>query len=118
MEICKKTTCLTMICLILLVTGQGADAFFKEVIGGLIGVGAATVALPAALGAVGFTAAGITAGSCAAGMMSSAMASGGVAAGSTVAVLQSVGAAGLSSGGVAAAAIAGAAAAREYEYDD
>ncbi|XP_041452481.1 interferon alpha-inducible protein 27-like protein 2A [Lytechinus variegatus] len=120
MEICKKTTCLTMICLILLVTGQGADAFFKEVIGGIIGVGAATVALPAALGAVGFTAAGITAGSCAASMMSaSAIASGGgVAAGSTVAVLQSVGAAGLSSGGLAAAGIAGAAVAREYEYDD
>ncbi|KAB0368995.1 hypothetical protein FD755_019000 [Muntiacus reevesi] len=60
--------------------------------------GASTVAaIPAVLGAVGFTSAGITASSLAAKMMSvSAIANGGgVAAGSLVATLQSVGASGL-----------------------
>ncbi|XP_065762622.1 interferon alpha-inducible protein 27-like protein 1 isoform X2 [Muntiacus reevesi] len=61
-------------------------------------IGASTVAaIPAVLGAVGFTSAGITASSLAAKMMSvSAIANGGgVAAGSLVATLQSVGASGL-----------------------
>ncbi|KAJ6655635.1 hypothetical protein lerEdw1_004987 [Lerista edwardsae] len=54
--------------------------------------------VPAAVGALGFSAGGILAGSTAAQLMSAtAVASGGgVAAGSTVAVLQSIGAAGLS----------------------
>uniref|UniRef100_A0A452HGP6 Interferon alpha inducible protein 27 like 1 n=1 Tax=Gopherus agassizii TaxID=38772 RepID=A0A452HGP6_9SAUR len=60
--------------------------------------GVVTVAVPAALGAAGFTGAGIAAGTLASKMMSAAAVAngGGVAAGSTVAVLQSVGAAGLS----------------------
>ncbi|XP_063969904.1 interferon alpha-inducible protein 27-like protein 2A [Lytechinus pictus] len=111
MESFKKTNLLPIVCIVLLLTGQGADAFLVPVFGSIIGVGAATVALPAALGVAGFTAAGITAGSMAAGMMSaSAIASGGgVAAGSVVAVCQSVGAAGLSYGAIAAAGGAGAA---------
>nr|XP_032622660.1 interferon alpha-inducible protein 27-like protein 1 isoform X3 [Chelonoidis abingdonii] len=61
-------------------------------------VGVASIAVPAALGAAGFTGAGIVAGTLASKMMSAAAVAngGGVAAGSTVAVLQSVGAAGLS----------------------
>nr|XP_035927793.1 interferon alpha-inducible protein 27, mitochondrial-like isoform X4 [Halichoerus grypus] len=57
-----------------------------------------TAAVPAVLGAVGFTGAGIAASSLAAKMMSVAAVAngGGVAAGSLVAMLQSVGAAGLS----------------------
>uniref|UniRef100_A0A8C3UH87 Uncharacterized protein n=1 Tax=Catharus ustulatus TaxID=91951 RepID=A0A8C3UH87_CATUS len=53
----------------------------------------ALVAIPACIGALGFTGAGIAAGSIAAKMMSAAAIAngGGVAAGSTVAVLQSVG---------------------------
>uniref|UniRef100_A0A8C3WQX6 Interferon alpha inducible protein 27 like 2 n=1 Tax=Catagonus wagneri TaxID=51154 RepID=A0A8C3WQX6_9CETA len=61
--------------------------------------GAVTVcAVPALLGALGFTGAGIAASSLAAKMMSAAAVAngGGVAAGSLVATLQSVGAAGLS----------------------
>ncbi|XP_030394790.1 interferon alpha-inducible protein 27-like protein 1 isoform X3 [Gopherus evgoodei] len=55
-------------------------------------VGVVTVAVPAALGAAGFTGAGIAAGTLASKMMSAAAVAsgGGVAAGSTVAVLQSV----------------------------
>uniref|UniRef100_A0A803SY98 Interferon alpha inducible protein 27 like 1 n=1 Tax=Anolis carolinensis TaxID=28377 RepID=A0A803SY98_ANOCA len=55
--------------------------------------GGATIGVPLALGALGFTAAGIAVGSVAAGMMSTtAVASGGgVAAGSLVAIGQSVG---------------------------
>ncbi|KAI4535218.1 hypothetical protein MG293_014444 [Ovis ammon polii] len=58
----------------------------------------AVAAVPAVLGAVGFTGAGIAASSLAAKMMSAAAVAngGGVAAGSLVATLQSVGAAGLS----------------------
>ncbi|XP_016001001.1 interferon alpha-inducible protein 27-like protein 2 isoform X2 [Rousettus aegyptiacus] len=64
------------------------------VIGGVVAVGA----VPAVLGAAGFTSAGIAASSLAAKMMSAAAIAngGGVAAGSLVATLQSVGAAGLS----------------------
>ncbi|XP_066128700.1 interferon alpha-inducible protein 27-like protein 2B isoform X2 [Saccopteryx bilineata] len=64
------------------------------VTGGVVAVGA----VPAVLGAMGFTGAGIAASSVAAKMMSAAAVAngGGVAAGSLVATLQSVGAAGLS----------------------
>ncbi|KAM8780972.1 interferon alpha-inducible protein 27-like protein 2 [Rhynchonycteris naso] len=64
------------------------------VIGGVVAV----CAVPAVLGAMGFTGAGIAASSVAAKMMSAAAVAngGGVAAGSLVATLQSVGAAGLS----------------------
>uniref|UniRef100_A0A4W2G8B4 Interferon alpha-inducible protein 27-like protein 2 n=1 Tax=Bos indicus x Bos taurus TaxID=30522 RepID=A0A4W2G8B4_BOBOX len=63
-----------------------------------IGGALAVAAVPAVLGAVGFTGAGIAASSLAAKMMSAAAVAngGGVAAGSLVATLQSVGAAGLS----------------------
>ncbi|XP_048218073.1 interferon alpha-inducible protein 27-like protein 2A [Perognathus longimembris pacificus] len=64
-----------------------------------VGGGAlAVLAVPVALGALGFTSAGIAASSVAAKMMSAAAVAngGGVAAGSLVATLQSVGAAGLS----------------------
>nr|XP_020726093.1 interferon alpha-inducible protein 27-like protein 2A [Odocoileus virginianus texanus] len=63
----------------------------------VVGGASAVAAVPAVLGAVGFTSAGITASSLAAKMMSiSAIANGGgVAAGSLVATLQSVGASGL-----------------------
>uniref|UniRef100_A0A8D0BRV3 Uncharacterized protein n=1 Tax=Salvator merianae TaxID=96440 RepID=A0A8D0BRV3_SALMN len=66
-------------------------------IGAAIGFGISAVALPAVLGAAGFTAAGIAAGSLGAKMMSAAAIAngGGVAAGSLVATLQSVGAAGV-----------------------
>lgn len=59
----------------------------------VLSAGVAVLGIPAAIGALGFTAAGITAGSVAAKMMSAAAIAngGGVAAGSTVAVLQSVG---------------------------
>ncbi|XP_034609785.1 interferon alpha-inducible protein 27-like protein 2A isoform X2 [Trachemys scripta elegans] len=72
--------------------------FIPIAVGATIGLGVATVGVPGALGAVGFTGAGIAAGTPAAKMMSAAAIAngGGVAAGSTVAVLQSVGAAGLS----------------------
>ncbi|XP_053867796.1 interferon alpha-inducible protein 27-like protein 2A [Malaclemys terrapin pileata] len=72
--------------------------FIPIAVGATIGLGVVTVAVPVALGAVGFTGAGIAAGTPAAKMMSAAAVAngGGVAAGSTVAVLQSVGAAGLS----------------------
>ncbi|XP_062996136.1 interferon alpha-inducible protein 27-like protein 2 [Elgaria multicarinata webbii] len=68
------------------------------VLSAIAGLGVATIAIPAAVGAMGFTGAGITSGSLAAKMMSlAAIANGGkVAAGSVVAVLQSIGAAGLS----------------------
>lgn len=59
----------------------------------LVVSGIVTLGIPAAVGALGFSAGGIAAGSAAAQMMSAtAVASGGgVAAGSTVAVLQSIG---------------------------
>nr|XP_034972611.1 interferon alpha-inducible protein 27-like protein 2 [Zootoca vivipara] len=71
------------------------------VLGGVAGLAVATVAVPAALGAAGFTGAGIAAGSLAAKMMSAAAVAngGGVATGSAVDALQSVGAAGLSAVG-------------------
>ncbi|XP_065277959.1 interferon alpha-inducible protein 27-like protein 2A, partial [Emys orbicularis] len=75
-----------------------AGGFIPIAVGATVGLGVATVAVPVALGAAGFTGAGIAAGTLAAKMMSAAAVAngGGVAAGSTVAVLQSVGAAGLS----------------------
>nr|XP_060622626.1 interferon alpha-inducible protein 27-like protein 2A [Anolis sagrei ordinatus] len=82
----------------------------KLLIGAALGLGGATIGVPVALGALGFTAAGIAAGSVAAGMMSStAIASGGgVAAGSLVAVGQSIGVVGLSAAAKAAATTGGA----------
>ncbi|XP_053254779.1 interferon alpha-inducible protein 27-like protein 2A isoform X2 [Podarcis raffonei] len=79
------------------------------VLGGAAGL-VATVAVPVALGAAGFTGAGIAAGSLAAKMMSAAAIAngGGVAAGSVVAALQSVGAAGLSTATTAAVTAGGA----------
>ncbi|XP_045864973.1 interferon alpha-inducible protein 27-like protein 2 [Meles meles] len=70
----------------------------KRVAGAVVGGVLAVAAVPAVLGAVGFTGAGIAASSLAAKMMSAAAVAngGGVAAGSLVATLQSVGAAGLS----------------------
>ncbi|XP_028294055.1 interferon alpha-inducible protein 27-like protein 2 [Gouania willdenowi] len=78
----------------------------------VIGGVAAPLAVPAVLGAVGFTSVGIAAGSYAAGWMSAAAIAngGGVAAGSLVAIGQSVGMAGLSTGVTAALGGAGAAA--------
>ncbi|KAM7230553.1 LOW QUALITY PROTEIN: interferon alpha-inducible protein 27-like protein 2 [Ovis aries] len=70
----------------------------KRAAAAAIGGALAVAAVPAVLGAVGFTGAGIAASSLAAKMMSAAAVAngGGVAAGSLVATLQSVGAAGLS----------------------
>ncbi|KAM9711731.1 interferon alpha-inducible protein 27-like protein 2 isoform 1-T1 [Dama dama] len=70
----------------------------KRAAAAAIGGALAVAAVPAVLGAVGFTGAGIAASSIAAKMMSAAAVAngGGVAAGSLVATLQSVGAAGLS----------------------
>ncbi|KAM9116600.1 interferon alpha-inducible protein 27-like protein 1 [Pangshura tecta] len=67
--------------------------FIPIAVGATVGFGVATVAVPAALGAVGFTGAGIAGGTLAAKMMSAAAIAngGGVAAGSAVAMLQSVG---------------------------
>ncbi|XP_038233519.1 interferon alpha-inducible protein 27-like protein 2A [Dermochelys coriacea] len=67
-------------------------------VGATVGLGVATIVVPAALGAAGFTGAGIAVGTPAAKMMSAAAIAngGGVAAGSAVATLQSIGAAGLS----------------------
>ncbi|XP_067390003.1 interferon alpha-inducible protein 27-like protein 2 isoform X2 [Emydura macquarii macquarii] len=66
--------------------------FIPIVVGSTVGLAVATVAIPAAVGAAGFTGAGIAAGSLASQMMSAAAIAngGGVAAGSTVAVLQSI----------------------------
>lgn len=77
--------------------------------GGALGAIAAPVAVPAALGAIGFTAGGITAGSMAASAMSAAAAANGgaITAGSAVAVAQSVGAAGLGIVGKCVGAAAG-----------
>nr|XP_008119652.1 PREDICTED: interferon alpha-inducible protein 27-like protein 2A isoform X2 [Anolis carolinensis] len=82
----------------------------KLIIGAAVGLGGATIGVPLALGALGFTAAGIAVGSVAAGMMSTtAVASGGgVAAGSLVAIGQSVGVLGLSAAAKAAATTGGA----------
>nr|XP_028594690.1 interferon alpha-inducible protein 27-like protein 2A isoform X2 [Podarcis muralis] len=79
-------------------------------LGGAAGLAVATIAVPVALGATGFTGAGIAAGSLAAKMMSAAAIAngGGVAAGSAVAALQSVGAAGLSTATTAAVTAGGA----------
>ncbi|KAJ8333221.1 hypothetical protein SKAU_G00421170 [Synaphobranchus kaupii] len=79
----------------------------KIAAGAVLGAGTLLLGVPAALGALGFTAPGIAAGSVASGMMSSAAVAngGGVAAGSLVASLQSVGAVGLS--GTAATVVSG-----------
>ncbi|XP_053227854.1 interferon alpha-inducible protein 27-like protein 2A [Podarcis raffonei] len=81
-----------------------------SVLGGVAGLAVATIGVPAALGAAGFTGAGIVAGSLAAKMMSAAAVAngGGVAAGSAVAALQSIGAAGLSVATTAAVTAGGA----------
>jgi hypothetical protein len=75
--------------------------------GGVCAVGGAIlapIAIPAALGGIGFTAAGVAAGSAAASIMSVA------GTGAVVAAVQSVGAAGLGTAGtLAAGAISGAA---------
>ena len=63
------------------------------VVGGVVGIGAATIGVPVALTVAGFGATGVAAGSVAAAVQSSI---GSVAAGSTFAVLQSAGAAGIS----------------------
>lgn len=70
--------------------------FLGPAIGVAVGIGL-TAAMPAALGALGFTKAGIAAGSVAARLMSLAATAngGGVAAGSLVAIAQSLGAAGI-----------------------
>ncbi|CAI5796249.1 alpha-inducible 27 2A [Podarcis lilfordi] len=82
----------------------------RSVLGGVAGLAVATISVPAALGAAGFTGAGIVAGSLAAKMMSAAAIAngGGVAAGSAVAALQSIGAAGLSAATTAAVTAGGA----------
>ncbi|XP_008119651.1 interferon alpha-inducible protein 27-like protein 2A [Anolis carolinensis] len=87
-----------------------ATKMAKLIIGAAVGLGGATIGVPLALGALGFTAAGIAVGSVAAGMMSTtAVASGGgVAAGSLVAIGQSVGVLGLSAAAKAAATTGGA----------
>ncbi|KAI1895021.1 hypothetical protein AGOR_G00101980 [Albula goreensis] len=89
------------------------DSFtMARVLAAAAGAGLAVVGVPAAIGALGFTAAGITAGSIASWMMSAAAIAngGGVAAGSVVAFFQTVGAAGLSAAGsTVAAGIGGAA---------
>lgn len=75
-------------------------------------VATAPVAVPVALGVIGFTSTGITAGSVAAGWMSAAAVAngGGVAVGSYVAVMQSVAATGFAASYSSAAAfVAGAA---------
>ncbi|XP_063445452.1 interferon alpha-inducible protein 27-like protein 2B isoform X2 [Mytilus trossulus] len=61
----------------------------------------APIAVPAALGAIGFTSGGVAGGSIAAAMMSSV---GNVAAGSAIATMQSIGAAGLGAAGTAVGA--------------
>ena len=63
------------------------------VVGGIVGISAATIGVPVALSTIGFSAAGVVGGSIAAGVQSGI---GSVAAGSTFAVLQSAGAAGIS----------------------
>ncbi|XP_069853888.1 interferon alpha-inducible protein 27-like protein 2A [Dipodomys merriami] len=70
----------------------------QTVVSAVIGGALAVAAVPATLGALGFTTAGIAASSMAAKMMSAAAVAngGGVTAGGLVATLQSVGAAGLS----------------------
>ncbi|XP_069751877.1 interferon alpha-inducible protein 27, mitochondrial-like [Narcine bancroftii] len=70
---------------------------------------ASSLAIPVALGVMGFTTAGIVAGSVASKMMSgAAIANGGsVAAGSLVALFQSIGAAGLSGTATVVTGVAG-----------
>ena len=79
---------------------------------GAAGVVLAPAAVPAALGAAGFTKAGIAAGSLGAKAMSIAATAngGGVAAGSVLAAAQSVGAAGLGAVGNLVASVFGGAA--------
>ncbi|XP_062996296.1 interferon alpha-inducible protein 27-like protein 2A [Elgaria multicarinata webbii] len=82
----------------------------NTVIGAAVGLGVAVVGIPAAAGALGFTATGIAIGSAAAKLMSAtAIANGGgVAAGGVVATLQSIGAAGLSATATGAMTAGGA----------
>ncbi|KAM6335284.1 uncharacterized protein FN964_013541 [Alca torda] len=86
-------------------------AFLRMTVGATVGLGVAAIAIPMAVGALGFTGAGIAAGSVAAKMMSAAAIAngGGVAAGSAVAVLQSIGAAGVPTAVQAALTAIGAA---------
>ncbi|KAI0234734.1 hypothetical protein LSAT2_014948 [Lamellibrachia satsuma] len=78
-------------------------------VGSVAGAAITTVAIPTALGTIGFTGAGIAANSLAASMMSAAAIAngGGIAAGSAVAVAQSIGAAGFSAAATALSAAAG-----------
>ncbi|XP_076074162.1 uncharacterized protein LOC143045496 isoform X1 [Mytilus galloprovincialis] len=79
----------------------------------------APIAVPAALGAIGFTSGGVAGGSIAAAMMSSV---GNVAAGGAIATMQSIGAAGLGAAGTAVGAgvsgVAGVAAAKAAGVGD
>ncbi|XP_052071993.1 interferon alpha-inducible protein 27-like protein 2 [Mytilus californianus] len=80
-------------------------SWFKPLAVGVVclvgGAVLAPIAVPAALGAIGFTSGGVAGGSIAAAMMSSA---GNVAAGSAIATMQSIGAAGLGAAGTAVGA--------------
>ena len=104
-----------MILLILLALAPACQAWTwgGVLAGGVCAVGGAIlapIAIPAALGGIGFTAVGVAAGSTAASIMSA------VGTGAAVATAQSVGAAGLGAAGtLAAGAISGAAG---YMYAD
>ncbi|KAG8143052.1 hypothetical protein E2320_000334 [Naja naja] len=81
-----------------------------SLLGAVIGLGTAAVAVPAAVGLLGFSSAGIVVGSIGAKMMSAAAIAngGGVAAGGLVATLQSIGAAGVPTAVTAATTATGA----------
>ena len=104
-----------MILLILLALAPACQAWTwgGVLAGGACAVGGAIlapIAIPVALGGIGFTAVGVAAGSTAASIMSA------VGTGAAVATAQSVGAAGLGAAGtLAAGAISGAAG---YMYAD
>ncbi|XP_039209293.1 interferon alpha-inducible protein 27-like protein 2A isoform X1 [Crotalus tigris] len=91
--------------------GTVDKAVRDSILGAAVGLGVAVVGIPAAAGALGFTAAGIAAGSIGAKMMSAAAIAngGGVAAGGVVATLQSIGAAGVPAAVSAAITATGAA---------
>ncbi|XP_026558454.1 interferon alpha-inducible protein 27-like protein 2A [Pseudonaja textilis] len=86
-------------------------AVLNSLLGAAVGLGTAAVAVPAAVGILGFSSAGIVVGSIGAKMMSAAAIAngGGVAAGGLVATLQSIGAAGMPTAVTAATTATGAA---------